>query len=290
MPHSHSIISLKINCSPTTWMELKRREQNEASLHDLFPFLQLWDLPGKCRDLKQTTHRTMCCGVFCLKQTCMVNSHSLSSEKEDAFITYWLSSKPSVMKPKPLTLRPLSKAPAVFPPRSEAESLHRGPCFSFQFLVWLQSWGGNITSSHLSNLASKTVSTSWRTDGMYFRAATWVEHEINTSDVHIPHLCAAERDTLWHEADQRMTLHPRLFDNHSRLQGLCIPLCTQENSQARRMAYLVNKFLHKYKEPSSGPQHPCERLSSLRTWKPGDARTPMSNLPVNSDFHGDPLF
>lgn len=46
-----------------------------------------------------------------------------------------------VMKPKPLTLRPLSKAPTVFAPRSEAESLHRGPCFSFQSLVWLQSWG-----------------------------------------------------------------------------------------------------------------------------------------------------
>lgn len=111
-----------------------------------------------------------------------------------------------------------------------------GPCFSFQSLVWLQSWGENITSSHLSNFASKTVSTSWRTEGMYFKAATWVEHEINMSDVHIQHPCAVEVDTLWHEADQTMTLHPRHFCNHSKLQGVWASLCTQEKSQAGRMA------------------------------------------------------
>lgn len=38
MPHSHSIISLKISCSPMTRMELKRKEDNKASLQDLFPF------------------------------------------------------------------------------------------------------------------------------------------------------------------------------------------------------------------------------------------------------------
>lgn len=170
----------------------KERTEGSQSSQSL-SLLQLWDLPGKCRDLKQTTHRAMCCGAFCLKQTCTVNSHSLSSEKEDVFITYWLSWKPGIMKPKPLTLRLLSKAPTVFPPRSEAESLHRGPCSSFQSLMWLQSWGEDIRSSHLSNLASKTVSTSWRTDGMYFKAATWVEHEINLSDAHIPHLCCWAR-------------------------------------------------------------------------------------------------
>lgn len=30
-------------------------------------------------------------------------------------------------------------------------------------------------AAHLSNLASKTISTSWRTDGMYFKAATWID-------------------------------------------------------------------------------------------------------------------
>lgn len=166
-----------------------------------------------------------------------------------------------------------------------------GPAFLFNLWCDCRAGGENITSSHLSNLASKTVSTSWRTDGMYFKAATWVEHEINMSDIHIPHLCAVEWDTWWHEADQRMTLHPGLFNNHARHQGLCTPLCTQENSQARKTAHPVNKLLHTYKEPSSGPQHPCQRLSStlaLRTWKAGDARTSMSNLPVSS--HWDPLF
>lgn len=33
-------------------------------------------------------------------------------------------------------------------------------------------------SAHLSNLASKTISTSWRTDGIYFKAATWIEIQI----------------------------------------------------------------------------------------------------------------
>lgn len=33
-------------------------------------------------------------------------------------------------------------------------------------------------AAHLSNLASKTISTSRRTDGMYFKAATWIDVEI----------------------------------------------------------------------------------------------------------------
>lgn len=77
-------------------MDGAKKERTEWSQSPRsLPLLQLWALPGKCRDLKQTTRRTVCCGMFCLKQTCTVNSHSLSSEKEHVFITYWLSLKPT---------------------------------------------------------------------------------------------------------------------------------------------------------------------------------------------------
>lgn len=73
---------------------MKQRTEWNQSPQSLF-LLKFWGLPGKCQDLKQTTHRAICCEMFCLKQTCMLNSHSLSSEKEDVFITCWLSSKPA---------------------------------------------------------------------------------------------------------------------------------------------------------------------------------------------------
>lgn len=73
----------------------KKEETEWSQSPRSLSLLQSWGLPGKCQDLKQTAHRAMCCGVFCLKQTCMLSSHSLSSEKEDVFITCWLSSKPA---------------------------------------------------------------------------------------------------------------------------------------------------------------------------------------------------
>lgn len=82
---------------------------------------------------------------------------------------------------------------------------------------------------------------------MYFKAATCGEHEINMSGDHV--LCAGgEVDTLGHEdADQRMALHLR----HCLVsQGLAQP---------------VNSLLHKSKDLSSGPQHPCERQARQHT-------------------------
>lgn len=155
-----------------TWLEQKKERAKWSQSPWSLSSFQLWDLPSKCWDQN-------------LRQTCMCNSHSASSEKERSwcFPYVWVIMEAWHNEPKSSHPKAPEQGSCCAPSLTwNWEFVWKppgGPCFSFQPLMWQGRWGENITSSHLSNLASKTVSTSWRTDGMYFKAATCGEHEIN---------------------------------------------------------------------------------------------------------------
>lgn len=111
---------IKIISSSMTWLEQKKEKAKRSHFMISFQFSAM----GFTKQMLGPKPNTM----ICLRQTCMHNSHSASSEKDAAaFITYGLSWKPGTMKSKALILRTLSRAPAVFPLWPEAESLYGTP-------------------------------------------------------------------------------------------------------------------------------------------------------------------